>query len=191
MDTKNVKKNDVVEILKASYLNPKGAKKRLQDLGYTYDTQLSNNENKVFVDKYGNPNIAYRGTKPSKLKDLKSDIMLAIGLQKYDTRFKEAQKLKKLVENKYEKPINIFGHSLGGTLSEFVKGKDDRVFTYNKGVGVGDIGKTVSKNQTDYRNENDAISILSKTQKYKHENLKEQQLKNINPLDILKNHAIV
>ena len=74
-------------ILRSSYLNQKDAKKKLKKLGYKYDNKLSTNENKVFVDKDGNPNIVARGSKT--LKDwLISDSLLALGLSQYDPRQK-------------------------------------------------------------------------------------------------------
>jgi len=142
----------------------------------------------VFIDKHGNPNIAFRGTHKFRAKDILSDLAVATGLHHYDTRFKEAKHLTKLVEDKYGKPANVFGDSLGGKLSE-ESGAKGKIITHNKATGVLDIGKDIPKNQTDYRNKNDAVSLLSLTQSHNHNNLKEKDTGK-QALDILGNHKI-
>ena len=136
------KKKKIKQILKASYLPPQEAKNSLQDLGYVYDNELSTPESKIFLDKKGRPNIAFRGTQ--NIKDLATDLALGLGLAKYDNRFRDAQHLTQLVETKYNKPANIYGHSLGGSLAE-QSGAHGKIITYNKGVCPFDIGKTIPK----------------------------------------------
>ena len=170
-------------------MNQRDASDKLKKLGYTYDPELSTNDNKVFVDQHGNPNIAFRGTHKFRPKDLISDLAVATGLHKYDTRFKEAQHVTRLVEDKYGKSANVFGDSLGGKLAE-ESGSHGHIITHNKAAGILDIGKTIPKHQTDYRNKNDAISLLALTQTHKHNNLFEHETGH-NPLDILGNHKIV
>jgi len=166
-------------ILDASYQNQKEASKTLGKLGYTYDKKLSTNESKVFIDNGGNPNIAFRGSKTAK-DFLFSDPLLAIGASRFDPRLKDAQNLTKEVEKKYGKPADVFGHSLGGFLSE-KSGAKGNIYTYNKGVGYGDIGKTIPKNQTDIRTNTDIVSALALTQKYKNGDL-ETIKGSINPI---------
>lgn len=175
------------DILKTSYLNQKEAANKFNNAGYKYDDNLSSNDAKVFVDENGKPNIAFRGTKP-RFKDYVSDLALLTGLEKYDTRFKESQRITKLVKDKYQQEPNVFGHSLGGALAE-KSGSKGTIITDNKGAGFGDIGKTIPKNQQDYRNKNDFISLLSLTQKHKYNNLNERKTKN-RATDILGNHKI-
>lgn len=151
-------------ILNSSYQNQKEASKSLGKLGYTYDNKLSTNQSKVFVDNEGNPNIAFRGSKTAR-DWLVSDPLLALGLQDLDPRFKEAKALTKKVEKKYGKPADVFGHSLGGRIAE-QSGAKGNIITYNKGVGYGDIGKTIPKNQTDIRAKSDVVSALTLTQKH-------------------------
>lgn len=158
-------KAKVKPILESSYQNQKEASKSLGKLGYTYDKGLSTNQSKVFVDSQGNPNIAFRGSKTAK-DWLISDPLLALGLQNLDPRFKESQRLVKKVEQKYNKPVNVYGHSLGGKIAE-ESGAKGSIITYNKGAGLGDIGKTIPKNQTDIRTNTDIVSALSLTQKHK------------------------
>ena len=176
------------DILKISYLNQKEAANKFNNAGYKYDENLSSNDAKVFVDEDGKPNIAFRGTHKMRFKDLKSDLAVLTGLQKYDTRFKESKRLTQLVKDKYGQEPDVFGHSLAGKLSE-ESGTKGNIYTDNKAAGFGDIGKTIPKNQLDYRNKNDFISLLSLTQKHKYNNLKERKTKN-RATDILGNHKI-
>jgi hypothetical protein len=117
----------------------------------------------VFTDKKGRPNIAFRGSK--RVEDfLFSDPLLALGLgEKYDKRYKEAQDLTKKVQNKYGKKVDVFGHSLGGTIAE-KSNTNGHIFTYDKGVGLGDLFKTIPKKQYDIRTSNDIVSLLGLTQ---------------------------
>ena len=140
-------------------------------MGYNYDKELSTPESKVFVNpKTGVPSIAFRGSKRIVDDFLGSDVALALGLEKFSPRFQEAKHITKLVEDKYGKGANAYGHSLGGTLAE-KSGAKGRIVTDNKGVGIFDIGKSIPKNQTDYRTQNDLPSFLSLTQNYGHNNL--------------------
>ena len=151
-------------ILEASYQPKKQASKTLAKIGYKLDKKLSTNESKVFIDPYGQPNIAFRGS--TNVKDfLFSDILVGLGKSKYDPRFKQAKELTKKVETKYGKPVDVFGHSLGGSLAE-QSGAKGKIITFNKGVGIAGIGKTIPNNQTDIRSMNDIVSGLALTQKY-------------------------
>ena len=179
----------VKNILEASYLNQNEASQKLKGMGYSYDPQLSTNESKVFISPSGVPNIAFRGTHKFRVKDLISDLAVVSGLQNYDTRFKETKHLTKLVEDKYHKPANVFGYSLGGNLAEH-SGASGKIFTHNKATGVGDLFKDIPKTQTDYRNKNDVVSLLSLTQNHQHNNLKEKQTQH-DKYDVLGNHGII
>ena len=183
-----MRKKKVKAILKASYLNQDDANNKLRNLGYKYDSQLSTNDNKVFIDKNGNPNIAFRGTHKLRTKDLLSDLAVLTGLDKYDTRFKEAQHVSKLVEEKYKKPVNVFGDSLGGALAE-KSGATGKIYTHNKATGIGDLFKDIPDNQRDYRKTNDVVSVLSLTQNHKNNNLR-QETTNNGVFDVLGNHKI-
>jgi hypothetical protein len=156
-------------ILEASYQPKKLASKTLAKHGYTLDKKLSTNESKVFIDNVGNPNIAFRGSTTAK-DWLISDPLLGLGFERFDPRVKQAKQLTKQVEKKYGKPVDVFGHSLGGALAER-SGASGKIITYNKGAGIEDIGKTIPKNQTDIRAKSDIVSALSLTQKYKNGDL--------------------
>ena len=82
---------------------------------------------------------------------------------------------------------DVFGHSLGGALGQ-ESNAHGRVVTSNKGAGLGDIGKTIGKNQTDYRNAFDVVSLLSTTQNHKGKFYNRFSWK---PLDLVGNHKII
>lgn len=143
-------------IFEASYQNPKDAQKTLEQSGFSYDTEFSSPDTKVFVDAMGNPHIAYRGTK--RVEDWGTDLKLGLGL---DTkRHKEARELAKKVESKYGKSASAYGTSLGGHLAES-SGVSGNVYTYNKATGIKDVFKKIPKTQYDYRTEKDLISLPS------------------------------
>ena len=161
--------DNIRTILEASMQNQGNAKNMLEQQGYKYDSDLSTNESKVFIDNQGNPNIAFRGSK--NLEDfLITDPLLLLGAEKFTSRFRDAKELTNKVQEKYNKPADVFGFSLGGSLAEKSGAKGD-IITYNKGVGVLDIGKTIPKRQIDIRTPADKVSLLSLTQNHKYNNL--------------------
>jgi len=167
-------------IFEASYQNPSIAKKTLEDIGYTYDTELSSPDTKVFVDKQGNPHIAYRGS--HRVEDVLTDIQLGLG--KETKRHKEAKDIAKKTEEKYGKSASAYGHSLGGHLAE-QSGVSGNVYTYNKATGVKDIFRKVPKTQFDYRTERDIVSLPSILQKGGNKITIESTTK-----DLLKEHSL-
>ena len=156
--------NLIKPILEASYLNQAEAQERMKQYGFTYDNELSNNLNKVFIDANGNPHIAFRGSK--RVEDfLIHDPLAVIGLDKFSSRFQDAKKLVGDVERKYGKGANVYGNSLGGRLAE-TSGAHGNIVTHNKLTGLADIGKTLPSNQTDIRTSNDIPSLLANTQRH-------------------------
>jgi hypothetical protein len=145
------------EILNASYQPQAEASSTLTKLGYSYDPDLSTMESKVFVDKTGKPNIVYRGS--TRVSDFAiEDPALAFGIK--TEKQKKAEQLVKDVESKYGKPVDTFGHSLGGYRAE-KSGASGNIYTFNKGAGIFDIGKKISDKQTDIRTSKDIVSSLS------------------------------
>lgn len=160
--TPNVNPNQLKGLLSASYERNGRAREIGSKLGYKLDDSLSNAEHKVFTDDNNNPYVVFTGSrKPGDF--LISDVALGLGLGRFTPRFQSSKKLMDDVKNKYkDKFITTAGHSLGGSLSEYVGG--DKVITVNKGVGIGGLFKNLPKNQTDVRTGADPISILSRTQ---------------------------
>ena len=151
-------------ILEASYQKSKVAKNTLEKQGYKLDRDLSNKEAKVFVDAEGKPSIAVRGSK-SAYDWLVSDPLLAIGRSDLDPRKRRTNALIENVKKKYKtEDVDLYGHSLSGELitNANTKGK---ITTFNKGAGLGSIGRAINPNQTDIRTKNDIVSLLSKTER--------------------------
>jgi len=165
-------RKDLYPLLKFGYENQKEAARDAKKLGYSYDSQLSNNETKVFV-KDGKPTIVHRGSK--RVKDwLVDDALILFGLEEKASplfnrlglplRSTKAKNITKQAEAKYGNS-NALGHSLGGRLAEN-SGAHGNIITYNKAAGIGDIGtKKNSKRQLDVRNSGDIVSVLGHTQR--------------------------
>jgi len=165
---------ELEDLIKASYKKSTDAQKIGSKYGLILDSKLSSPEEKVFIDKKGKPIIAYRGSTASNPKNftrdwLISDVGILTGTSQYDPRIKRSKDVYEKVKEKYVgKTPTLIGHSLGGHIAELVgeSNKDNKkVITYNKGAGLGDIGKKINKNQTDIRTGSDLISALSLTQK--------------------------
>jgi len=155
--------NKIRDLLQASYSRNTPAREIGNKYGMRLDDSLSNAEQKVWVDRKNRPTIAYTGTR--RVSDWGTNLLLATGLQGLSSRFRGAKELVEKVKQKYSAPATIIGHSLGGSLAEYAGGKNNKVITLDKGVGLSGIGKTISKNQTDIRTSNDPVSLLSNTQK--------------------------
>ena len=151
------------DLIQASYSRNTPAKEIGNKYGMRLDSSLSNAEQKVYVDRRNRPTIAYTGSR--KVGDWMTNALLATGLQGLSSRFRGAKDLAEKVRAKYNKPLTIIGHSLGGSLAEYAGGKGDKIVTLDKGVGLSGIGKTIGKNQTDIRTSNDPVSVLSNTQR--------------------------
>ena len=161
MDTDNLK-----QVIKASYAGTNDAEKIGQSLNYKLDRDLSNRKHKVFLDKDNKPTVAFTGSRT--VGDWAfSNLPLALGLEKYTSRFQESKRVVDNVRKKYNQPLTIVGHSLAGSLAEHAGKKQDKIITVDKGVGIGNIGKKIKNNQTDLRSAFDPVSLLSLTQKAK------------------------
>lgn len=145
-------------ILEASYKSQGEAQSSLGKLGYTYDPELSTMENKVFIEKAtGRPSVAFRGS--TRVSDwLIEDPAIALGIETPKQR--RARELVQKVEAKYKQPTDVYGHSLGGARAE-LSGASGNIYTYNKAVGLGQIGKKLSTRQTDVRVARDIVSLPS------------------------------
>jgi len=148
-------------LIEASYANNDTAENLGHTINYTMDTELSNENHKVFIDDIDQDIIiAYTGTR--KNEDYMTDAALAVGLAPYTSRFRDSRNLINNVKFKYKKsPILAIGDSLGGSIAEYVGDKVNRVVTHNKGTSIFDIGKRTRNNQIDIRHQNDYISALS------------------------------
>ena len=158
-----VKSTELKDLLKASYQRNTPAKEIGKKYGYVLDEDLSNAEQKVYLDKDKNPKIVFTGTR--KGADYVTDAALAFGLAGLTPRFQNSSKLVDKVKQKYKnKPVSVYGHTLGGSLAESVAGKVDKVVTLDRGIGLFGIGRKNKSNVTDIRTSNDIFSVVRNTQ---------------------------
>lgn len=143
---------------------------RLKDK-WLLDSSLSDRETSVFVNPTTKQVVtAHRGT--AGVKDIASDVSIATGKEHEDLRFKKADRKFKQVYEKYKDSKHIVtGHSLGGSLSNYVYDRNEQkisnVYAYNPGAGLGDIARTIlRKKKKDekrkiYTYTGDVVSLLS------------------------------
>jgi hypothetical protein len=84
-------------------------------------------------------------------------------LGQYGTRYNNAKRVTQKAEEKYGKPADSVGHSYGGWLAQ-KSGNHGEINTYNKAVGLGDIGSKLSNREKDIHAVGDVVSALSATQ---------------------------
>ena len=141
-----------------SYKTPEQQAQQLKKFGYKYDSILSNDNEQI----YYNPNehrLLYNVSGTHNLSDWGTDALLALGDLKDIQRYEEADNRLKAAKMKYNvDKATITGHSLGGTVASYIGGKDDKIYTYNKGIT---ISQKQRDNEKSYREENDIVSSLS------------------------------
>jgi hypothetical protein len=150
------------KIAKGSYQN-----EAPEDVGgYKLDKELSNKERKVYVSDDNDVVISHAGTqlkdKRQRLKDIGSDLAVTFGMERYDGRFKRAERHLKDVERKYQgRAITTTGHSLSGSIANYLGKKSDnvkKVVTYNPGGSLfSDRGSAKS---TNYYTQGDVLSNM-------------------------------
>lgn len=162
MSDNNIDEEHLKDILTASYQPQREAEATLAKRGYKYDSDLSTMESKVFYNPESNkPHIVYRGS--TRVSDFAyEDPALAIGFK--TEKQKKAEKLAKDVESKYGKAADTYGHSLGSYRAE-KSSTGGNIYTFNRAVGIKDIGKKLSDKHTDIRTSKDVVSVLSLTQR--------------------------
>ena len=140
-------------------------------LGYRLDPSLSTDETKVFVNPTSKHVVtSYRGTKPTRFKDLKSDVAIFRGNERTDPRFQQASDHFSKVSEKYgsSHSIDTTGHSLGGQLAKHVndthRGKVSKNVNFSRGSGLLEPFRKKQRNSIDVSNRNDLISLGARLQ---------------------------
>ena len=158
-----VSSNRIRDLIQASYSKNTPARQIGTKYGLTLDDSLSNSQQKVYVDNSGNPTVAFTGSRTA-ADWLITNPMLGLGLEKYSPRLRRSEKVLEDVRKKYNKAALLPGHSLGAAIAAGVGGKNDKIVTVDRGVGLGGIGRKVRSNTTDIRTSNDLVSALANTQ---------------------------
>jgi len=150
------------EALNVSYSPLEKAQKRLQPYGYTLDTGLSTQQNKVFVQPQSKKLVfTTAGTNPFSPRDIATDAYLAFlgkaGLQQ-TSRYKESKAVLEKAREKYPNyQRTLAGHSLGKTIVGNLANPNEKVKGFGTGSGVFSQGGGES-----YRTFYDPFSYTSK-----------------------------
>jgi len=155
------------DTLKAGY-GSKENEEHLKHRGFTRDHQLSNKNEQVYYNPRNNK-LLYNVSGTHSLSDVGTDAYLAFGHLKDANRFKEAKSNLEKAKQKYNvDKASISGHSLGGAISEYIAGKNDKVTLLDKGAT---IGQPTRNNEKSYRTAGDLVSYFaSKTKTLKNPN---------------------
>ena len=143
------------DVLKAFYDNNK--KSELKQYGFEFQPAYSSGKLQTFF----NPDdriliFSVKGTDPSKISDLRTDVSLAFGRLKQTKRYKDADSmLKKAKAGLNPKKTVVVGFSLGGAIASGIASSSDKIYTFNKG---STIGSTTRKNEDAYRVQGDLVS---------------------------------
>lgn len=146
-------------VLDSTYKSKSTSSDELKKSGYVFDNELSNINDRV----YYRPDdkrllISYRGTH-NLLRDIPTDLSIFMNRLDKSKRYKEGKDTYNKAKEKYHTNATLVGHSLGGSLASEIAEADDRVYTYNK--GIGHLMHKVKPNETAYRHILDPVSILS------------------------------
>ena len=149
----NVKLYDA---LKTSYCNKGKQQNDMIRKGYVRDNKLSNSNEQVYFNP-SQKKLLYSVAGTHNTTDWGTDIALAFGHLKDTNRYREARDTLARAKTKYKTNATVIGNSLGGTISQYIAGKDDKVITYNSGQT---IGQKTYKNATNLRTHGDVVSLL-------------------------------
>ena len=148
------------KVLKRSYANKDEQRKGFHEDGddYDFDDGLSNDNQQVYYDKKKKKLlVSVAGT--HNLKDVGTDVYLAMGHLKDTNRYKEAENVLNKAKVKYGVDnATVVGHSLGGSISQYIAGSKDKAYTLDKGAT---IGQKTRSNENAYRTSGDAVSLLN------------------------------
>jgi hypothetical protein len=146
------------QVLNTGTLSRPDRVKALQAYGFSYDSSLSNANNATYFNPRSNELILnVKGTRPSSVRDIYTDIRLATGGLKSTDRYKESKAILEKARRLHKgASATITGYSLGGAIAGYIGGKNDKIITYNKGAS---IGQPIRQNETAYRSGGDLVSL--------------------------------
>ena len=128
--------------------------------GFIKDDSISSKTSKVYRDPITKQVVvAHQGTKGA--KDWLNNLKFAIGgtkAYKKTRRFKEAERVQRLAEEKYgAQNISTIGHSQGALQSEILGKNTKEILTLNKASNPFE-NRSKGANQFDVRTKNDLVS---------------------------------
>ena len=145
------------DIIKNSYDSKNKQVNAFQSQGYIYDPDSNDNEQIYYNPKEKKLLFSVTGT--HNLSDWGTDAYLGLGHLKDTNRYKEAEEKLKSAKKKYNVDnAVVVGHSLGGAVGQYIAGKDDKVYTLDKGAT---IGQKTRSNEDAYRTSGDVVSLLN------------------------------
>jgi hypothetical protein len=149
---KKQKKLSLFHIVQASY-----GREKLKRFGYRLDPELSGVNNKVFFNPETQDLIyTVKGTNPLSPKDIYTDFQLGLGNLKSTDRYQSAHDGLRAAKLKYHvQDATVVGHSLGGSISQNIGSKTDKIYTLDSGYTVGQRTRG-----NDYRTSGDLVSLL-------------------------------
>lgn len=176
------------KLLKNSY---KGKKQDKKINNFIRDDSLSGERVQVYYDPTTKKAVTvHRGT--SGIHDMANDagLLIAPSLFKYTNRYKQAEKIQKLADEKYgHENVTTTGHSLGGKIASDLKRKtDDKVITYNKAIVPSDLLFAPNKNETHIRTQFDPISFLAPFDRTKTVTVPSDSLAGVHDIENLANY---
>mmetsp|Transcript_10329 Transcript_10329/g.13425 ORF Transcript_10329/g.13425 Transcript_10329/m.13425 type:complete len:214 (+) Transcript_10329:301-942(+) len=178
----------------------------LSKSGYRLDDNRSGAETKTFYNPTTKDAVmAFRGTdlsdKKRRMKDVYSDLHIAAGTQRKDKRFKQSNKRFRAMaaDDKYKDyKLNVTGHSLGGSLTDFVAKKNEDLvntaYAFSRGAGPAEAHRLKAKATVDFSNRYDPVSHYARVQNMNLAQNKQQAMQHVNKgfhLNPLKAHNIV
>ena len=149
-------------VLRNSYDPRSKQKKAFVNEGYVYDSDLSNGNNQVYFNPK-DKKILMSVTGTHNWNDWKTDFSLSKGHLKDTNRYKQSKSTLEKAKKRYGvDDATIAGHSLGGSVSQYIASPKDKVYTLDKGAT---IGQKTRSNETAYRTKGDVVSLLNSNSK--------------------------
>lgn len=161
------RKIQLYKALKIGYTRDEAKQaKALKKYGYVLDRDLTNPRENVVAWNPLQKKLLYisQGTDPRSQKDLQTDVALATGGLKQTRRYEEEKNALLKAQRKYgadASQVNLVGHSLGGSMINFLAPSGSHAITYNAAYTPGQKARAETHN---YRTAGDTISILAPRQ---------------------------
>ena len=181
------KKIKLYDAIQNSYAKKDKQKDAFKNQGYIFDSDLSDDNNQVYYNN-NDKKMLYTVAGSHNLKDAVTDAYLLGGNLKSTSRYKNSEENLRKAKAKYNpEQTTIAGHSLGGSIGQYIAGANDSVVSLDKGATFGT--KTRS-NETAYRTKGDLVSVLNGNST-RMTNLKNPNFQTgILPIDILNAHNV-